>query len=222
MVAMMLRITLLIVSCLMLGGCAAAAIVSAVGSQLERDKKIEVLAKYSGLKDKTVAVLVNADLSTLYEHPSLSTTLVTNITNRIGRELKAQNVRVMRPVDALNWQYSASAWSSMPYGQIAAELGVDRVVLIDVYEYRLTPPGNRWVWEGVCAANVGIIEADGSDPDMLVDEFTVMATFPPVKNLAIDGATAQQIETGVLANFIEKVTWLFYDHEEFKYPAEMR
>lgn len=219
---MIVRLALLLLTTAFLAGCAAFAAASAIGSTIEREKKIEVLAKYDGLRDKTVAVLVNADLSTLYQHPALTTNVVTNITNRIGRALKDQNVRVMRPVDVLNWQYGAATWSSMPYGQIAAELGVERVILIDIYEYRLNPPGNRWVWEGVCAANVGIIEGDGLDPDMLVDEFTVMATFPPMKNLAVDSANAQQIETGLLANFYEQVEWLFYDHEEYKYPAEMR
>jgi hypothetical protein len=204
------------------GGCAAAGILSVVGTNMEREKKIEVPAKYAGLKDKTVAVVVNADLSVLYEHPDLVTNLVANITNRVGRELKPQNVRVMHPADILNWQYSAGSWTTRPYGEVAGELGVDRVILVDVYEYRLHPPGNRWMWEGVCAANVGIIERDGLDPDALADEFQVAATFPFEKNLTADNATASQVATGLQREFMEKVAWLFYDHEEYKYPENMR
>ena len=44
-----------------------------------------------------------------------------------------------------------------------------RIVYLDVYEYRLHPIGNSWIWEGLCAANVGVIEADSFDPDLFVE-----------------------------------------------------
>ncbi len=211
-----------VAACLMQQGCFVAGIVSAAGANIERDKKIKVPARYTGLNDKTVAVLVNADMATLYENPTLVSNLVTNLTTRIGREMKPFNVRVMRPIDVLNWQYTTPAWSTIPYGEIAAQLGVDRVILVDVFEYRLNPPGNRWIWEGVCGGTVSIIERDGIEPDAPADEFQVSATFPVEKNLTADNASSAQVATGLQIRFIEKVAWLFYDHEEFKYPEELR
>ena len=106
----------------------------------------------------------------------------------------------------------------MPYGDIAASLGVNRIVLIDIPEYRLNPPGNRWLWDGVCAATVNIIERDGIDPDMFADTFTVTSAFPDVEGVDRTAASADQIETGLLADFVKRTAWLFHEHLEPKYP----
>ena len=101
-------------------------------------------------------------------------------------------------------------------------LGVNRVVFIDIYEYRLNPPGNRWIWDGVCAANISLIERDGFDPDMFVDTFTVTSEFPKIEGVDRTAATEQQIETGLLAEFVKRTAWLFHEHVEPKYPDKFR
>jgi hypothetical protein len=92
------------------------------------------------------------------------------------------------------------------------------VILIDIYEYRLNPPGNSWEWEGVAVASVGIIEADSLVPDMFVDEFEVYAAFPQFERLTRSEASANVIEYGLQAEFIKRISWLFYTHLEPKYP----
>ena len=110
----------------------------------------------------------------------------------------------------------------MPYGELAESLNVDRVIFIDIYEYRLNPPGNRWLWEGVCAANVSVIERDGFDPDMFADTFDVVSNFPTIEGVDRTAATARQIETGVLADFVKRTAWIFHEHLEPKYPDKFR
>jgi hypothetical protein len=110
----------------------------------------------------------------------------------------------------------------MPPGEVAMELDVERVVMIDIYEYRLNPPGNAWLWEGVAAANVTIIESDGIDPDAPAEEFNVSVGFPEDEGISRDMATANDIELGLQKLFVDKVAWLFYDHIEAKYPKDGR
>jgi hypothetical protein len=110
----------------------------------------------------------------------------------------------------------------MPYGEIAAHLGVDRVVLIDIYEYRLNPPGNRWQWEGVCGSHVGLIERDAIDPDSFADMFDVVSEFPNATMVTRQEATEEQIALGLMVEYTRQVSWLFYDHLEPKYPDKYR
>ena len=78
---MMRAVLMLAVS--MLVGCQMPALVSAVGQNIEREKKIEVLAKYAGLDNKRVAVMVKADMGTLYEHPSAIPNIALNLSQRL-------------------------------------------------------------------------------------------------------------------------------------------
>jgi hypothetical protein len=131
-------------------------------------------------------------------------------------------VRVLDPTVALAWQHQNPSWPAMPLGKIAQELDVERLVVVDLYEYRLNPPGNRWLWDGLAAANVGIVEHDGLDPDAYAAEFNIMGKFPDVENLGRESATERSVELGLQKVFVEKAGWLFYDHLEDKYPDRAR
>jgi hypothetical protein len=201
---------------LVAGGCALGKLVGGMAQNYEYQKKIEVLPRYAGLENRSIAVLVEADLSTLYEHPTLVATITDNVSRRIAREVPG--ARVVPTQMVLQWQYRTPQWNAMPYGEVAAALGVDRLVHIDLYEFRLNPPGNSWEWDGLCAANVGVIERDSYDPDSFIDTFTVESRFPDITGVDRQSATPAAIQTGVLARFVERTAWLFYRHEEPKYP----
>lgn len=203
-----------------LGGCQVAYLIGGMMQNEEYQKQIQVLPKYEDLSGRSVAVIVDADLSVLYDHPQLIEAVTSGVSLRIGRDVP--DVRVANPGQIIAWQWRTPQWNAMPYGELPATLGVDRVVYIDIYEYRLNPPGNRWLWEGVCAANIGIIEREGFDPDMFADSFNVVSEFPTVKNVDRAGANEQQIQTGLLAQFIKQAAWLFHEHVEPKYPDKFR
>jgi hypothetical protein len=92
------------------------------------------------------------------------------------------------------------------------------VVFVDIYEFRLNPVGNRWIWEGMAGGHVGIVERDSLDPDVFAEEFSVAVTFPDVRDLSRESATEQQIQMGLVARFTQNINKLFYDHLEDKYP----
>lgn len=198
------------------GGCAIFGMVGAMGQSFESQKLVEVAAQYSGLEGMTVAVVVNVGLDIRWSSP----TLTTDVTNFVSRQIAANvpDVQVVNPAAVLQWQYQTAQWDALPYGAIAEQLGVDRVVYVDIYEYRLNPPGNRYLWEGVAAATVGVIERDGFDVDSFVDSFEVQAAYPDVEGLGRDQVGESAIATGLKSKFITRVSWLFYLHTEPKYP----
>lgn len=199
-----------------LAGCQFGHLVGGMAQNYEYSKLIEVHPEYDGLEDKTVAVVVDADLATLYEYPDAAITVATNVSHRIQRSVPG--ALVLSPQIISDWQYRTPQWGALPFSDIASGLDVDRVVHIDLFEFRLNPPGNRWLWEGVCAGNVGIIERDGLDPDNFVETFRIAVNFPKEQGVGRDNADAAVIKSGLLTLFVEETAWLFYRHYEAKYP----
>ncbi len=215
-----------------MNGCAIGALVGAVGSEIERNKKIEVLAEYDDLDGRTVAVLVDLDPMTMYEHPSLVTNITSGVVNSLRRNVPT--ARVMPAELSLQWQYSTPGWNAMAFSEMAdsirmnnravygenGDVAIDRIIHIEVVEYRLNPPGNRYEWDGVCAANVRVIESDEQayDPDLPALDQSVVAKFPDQAGVGWESASADRIALGLLVKFVEETVWLFYDHEEWKYP----
>ena len=207
---------LVLLAPLALAACGTFGLASKVGEAIEVEKKVEVLAKYRGLENKTVAIVVNAERGVLYEHPTVVPNVAGNIA--LGIREHVSGVQVLDWRESLAWCYRTPSWTTLPLGEIAKELGVDRVVYVDIFEFRLNPVGNRWIWEGMAGANVAIIERDSLDPDAFSEEYSITVKFPDVKDLSRESATEQQIMTGLVAKFTQTVNKLFYDHLEDKYP----
>lgn len=203
-----------------LNGCFAFALAGVMQQNFEYQKLVEVPPRYEGLADKKVAILVDADLSVLYQYPQLVASVTTGVSQRIAANV--EGVQVVDPTAILSWQYRTSQWNAMSYGDMMELMGVDRLVVVDIFEYRLHPPGNAWLWEGVAAADIGIAEADGIDPHAFVTMFQVTAAFPDIEGVGLENASETQIQTGLLFDFIKRTAELFYLHTEPKYPDQYR
>ena len=208
--------SLLVAGGLALGGCAMGQLVGGMAQNYEYAKLIEVHPKYNGLENRTIAVLVELDMMTKYEHPNVEMTIATNLASRIQRYVPG--ARVVAPNRVAQWRFRTPQWSSMPYSEMAERLGVDRLVHVDVYEYRLNPPGNRYLWEGVCSAYVSVAEVDGLDPDSFADSFTIESLYPAMSGVTWESADAVRIQAGLLKIFVDRTSWLFYAHLEPKWP----
>lgn len=198
------------------GGCIFAGIASAVGANIEKEKEIEVLAKYRGLENKSVAILAHTDMRTAYEYPTAIPNIVGNVANGIQKNVGG--ARVLDPRHCVAWMHQNPNWPTSPLADLASELDVDRVVVVDLFEYRLNPEGNSFLWEGVAAANIGITERDGIDPDSYAEELQVISKFPDMEGIGREQAGAREIELGLQKTFVDEVSQLFYDHIEKKYP----
>ena len=199
-----------------ISSCQVVGIASAIGQNIEREKKIEVLAKYAGLDNKRVAILVKADMGTVYEHPTAVPNISFNLAQRLQENVPG--IKMLDPRVCMNFQHQTPNWSAQPLGQVAEELDVDRLVILDLYEYRLNPPGNRYLWEGVAAGNIGVAERDGLDSDQTVDQWNVSAQFPLDMGVTREAMNMTMVQRGLLTTFVRNAAWVFYDHIEEKYP----
>lgn len=220
-------------------GCGLGRLAGGMAQEFEYQKQLEVLAEYDNLTNRNVAVLVDVDPETLYMHPNLSMQIATGVVRELTQNGEKVQARVFSPEYTIRWQSQTPGWNAMPYSSMAeglnewnkrffkdeeGVLNIERIIFIDVYEYRLNPPGNRYEWDGVCGANVRVIETgtDSIDPDFPVWEGNVVAKFPDMQGVGWESASAQNISLGVLSKFVRQVGWLFYDHLEDKYPGKRR
>lgn len=168
-------------------------------------------ATYTGLGDKSFAVLVSADRMIQANYPEVVPQMATGISSRLAENVDASGYVPGERV--LSYQYNNPSWSSKSYSEICAELGVDRLVIVDIQEFRLNDPGNRYIWDGVAAATVGVVEADGPFPDDLTHEHYVHVTFPDTGGYGPEDYSRVEMLSVLKSRFVNRATWPFYDAE---------
>ncbi len=219
----MIRVIFSIVVSLVLlfsAGCSVFAFGGSMAQAHEDQMLIEKYAEYD-VKGKKIAVVIDTDLAVHYEHPGISNLIAEAVAGRIAKF--AEDVKVVHPGSVAQWQFETPQWTAMPTAEIVKALGVDTVIYIDLLEYRLTPPGNQWLWEGFCSATIGIIEAGSYEQDGYSESFEIEAIFPRRPSvLSHEEAKEADIERGLLTEFIKQTAWLFYFHVEPKHPDRYR
>jgi len=168
-------------------------------------------AQYTGLVDKNFAVIVSADRMIQANYPEIVPQMTTSMSQRLAENVDAQGF--VPGMAMLSYQYNHPSWSSKSYGDVAKELGVERLIVVDIQEFRLNDPGNRHIWDGAAAATIAVIEADGPYPDDVTHEHFVHVTFPDSGGYGPDDLTRTEMISVLKSRFINRAAWPFYDAE---------
>lgn len=203
----------LLVSLAALGGCEAAGFVAEAVAGGEAPP-IKVTAEYKGLEGKSVAVVVNADLPMLYQFPQVQLEVGTAVGRAIAGNVPG--VSVVDPKQVVEFQTRNIYWNTVPYGQLMKKLGVQRLVFVEMVEYRTHEPGNQAMYRGVAAARIDVAEADGKNPDNVAYSTVANVAYPPNEPEGIPDAHELTIRKGMLDLFARAVAGRFYDHEEVR------
>ncbi len=206
---MMRRLALLL---LLLPALAACQIIGVMADTYERTGTSKVYAEYEGLDQKSFAVFIAADRTIQAQNPRLVPRLTTAITAQLVANTGATGFVPAALV--LDYQYNNPSWPAKPYGELSEELGIDRLIVIDLYEHRLNERGNSYLWDGVIAGNLGVAEADGAFPNDFAYTQGLSVSFPDGKGYGPDDITGQNVLTVLERRFTNRAAWLFYDHEE--------
>lgn len=205
---------LLGVCCVGLAGCTAIAFAAATVQAAKEASNVNVDAEYTGLDGHTFALLVTADRMTQAEFSDV----VPRYTIRMNERLKEETLATgyIPPMDLLTYSYNNPRWVARPLGEVAEELGVERLVVVEIQEYRLNEPGNRYIWDGTVLANVGVIETNSLIPDEFVFSKSIRVGFPDKNNYSSEeeNISASLVAQALELRIVNRVTWLFYDHEE--------
>lgn len=200
-------------SLLPLGGCNIIGglwAIHAAAEEREGSKMID--AEYRGLREKKFAVLVTAPAVLQSSRPGLTAKVAITVSDMLAEHSGATGF-VPGP-GVISYQYNRPSWVAKPMGEVAKELGVDRVIFIDINEYRLRDPGNQYVWEGITNALVAVYECDGSMPDDMIFQKRVQVKFPDASGFSPADLPEAAVNTELTRRLCDRAAWLFYRHEE--------
>ncbi|MEM9414430.1 MAG: hypothetical protein AAGA29_02990 [Planctomycetota bacterium] len=169
-------------------------------------------AQYLGLNDQSVAVIVAMSDQTEYRYPDARQQIAREITRRIA--ISVPGIDVVNPDVLIQWQAENPYWTARPPSMVIEALNVDRVVMVEIGEYRMTDPGDTNIKRGVISGNVNVIEADAADPDNFGFTQSVRLSFPDEfrTRVGLPAASVDDIRTITVSRFTEDVAGLFYDH----------
>lgn len=189
-----------------------------VANSVAGPTKLDIRAEYKGLEGKRTAVLVDADMSILYQHQMAQVEVCQLLSQRIAGNIPT--AKVIDAKDVLDFQQRNIYWNTVPYSDLIKRLNVDRLVIVDLVDYRLHEPGNVHVWKGTMSVNVAVIEADALSPNDAVYSTTVSTSYPPDQPLGVVNSDQQTIRLGTLDLLTRAVAGKFYDRLELEEESE--
>lgn len=199
-----------------LTGCAVGALIGGAAESYRESSTRTVPAEFTGLTGKSFAVVISADRMIQADFP----TIVPELTSRISQRL-ADNTGASGwvPPDALmTYLFNNPDWVARPFGVLASDLGVDRLVVIDLYEFRLNAPGNQYLWDGLAAGTLSVVAGSEDGGEARLFEREVRVTFPDDSGRTPLDFNASVVSSALMARFVDRASWPFYEHEEPFYP----
>ncbi|MFT3685519.1 MAG: hypothetical protein QM783_11420 [Phycisphaerales bacterium] len=178
----------------------------------QREGSHTVDAEYRGLPDKSFAVLVTAPAVLQSERPGLTAKLAMGVSDNLAQNSGATGF--VPGARIIQYQYNRPNWVARPMGEVAKELGVDRIIFIDISEYRLRDPGNQYVWDGVTSATIAVYETDSAIPDDVVYQKIVQVKFPDNPGFSPTDIPEAAVNSELTRRLSERTAWLFYTHDE--------
>ncbi len=196
-----------------LSGCIVAGVGAIAAQAYEDTVPKKVFAEYEGLQGKTFAVLVSADRSIQGEFPSLALELTRRITEDLVANAGATGYI---PADqVVMFQAKNAGWPIRARDELAEQLGgVDRLVIVELSEFRLREPGNQYLWDGQAVATVGVVEVEAVNPDDLVFQRSIRVKFPDQSGVGAGELGSTVVASVLVKRLADRAAWLMYDHEE--------
>lgn len=190
---------------LVLAGCDSTSSVS--------KKTIDVKGQYLDLSNRSVAVVVSMSDYTEFKHPQANQMISEQIAQLI--QTNVPGATLTKPSEIVAWQQENPYWATRPPSMLIKQLKVERLVLVEIGEYRTHEPGDKHVLRGVISASVNIVEAEAADPDNFGASFTknVMYPEPGESKIGRVGDDESAIELRTQIRFCEMTAGLFYDHQ---------
>lgn len=213
-----LAILVLLLTATFAGGCNILGFFGALEEQRRRTGKVWVDGEYDGLEGQKVAVVVDAsnDIYAIYGGEKVVGAILVEIIARLEANANAESI--VPATEVVRVLYDKPDLLKRTYDEVAAEFKVNRLIVIQLDEFRLAEPGNQYVWSGQAAGNLLVIEADSYIEDDVRLEQYVNVTYPDQANATIDDMTAQAITLELLRRFTNRSSWFFYRHQE-RYPG---
>jgi hypothetical protein len=202
-------------SLLTLGSCNLVGLVAVTADKINQDGSTRIEAKYRGLEGKSFALLVTAPVSVRADYNRLLDAFVTRTTDLLRDNAGATGF--VPGLKSIEFAFNRPAWEVLPPGEVAAELGVDQLIIADISEFRIFEVGNPYVYDGVATVLISVHEAHEKGktaPSRAAYRNRLTVRFPDSKNPAVSEIPTDLVQSELIRRLSDRTAWLFYDHEE--------
>lgn len=195
---------------------AALAVFAGCDSTSPQKPTITVGPENTSLQGQTVAVIVDAPEKILFENARIGSQLgekiAANLKNNLGKPgLEQTRIVDSRNIDGL--KASNTQWRKMSANELAAKLGVDRVLMIRLTDYDWLDKSAHNLVRATIAAEVGIYDRSSSP---ISQDQKIQVAIPPNDSNPVP-QTSQNIKVCTQAaenEFIRTICQKFYRHTE--------
>lgn len=195
-----------------MSGCIVGAAIGGMAESYQRTGSTTVEAEYLGLEGHSFTVVATADRVIEGNNPGIAARITQRVNDRLIQNSGA--TFAIPSTDLLTVLYNTPQWPAMPRGEVADMLGVERLIVVEIIEYRLNEPGNKYIWDGSASCMVSIFESDSPFPDDPVYEKAIRVEFPDTSGLMRTEIPEAAVNTELSNRLINRIAWLFYTHDE--------
>lgn len=179
----------------------------------ERQNGKAVTAVYTGLLDKSVAIVVYADDATTFQYPECREEISAFVAARFRGNVP--NIRLLSHKDVINWQNETLNWQALQVKDIGKHFSVDRVLYIELNEFASREPDSDMLLRGRIKASCQVFEVDipGNQPSWREE---IAVYFPDNGPLDATQSSELVVRKRALEMFSENLVNRFYDHRELE------
>ena len=193
-------------------GCVVPAIIGGMAESHHRTGSTTYPAEYDRVAGKSFAVVCSASRVIEAEHPGITARITQRVNDRLIQN--ANPAYAIPSNDLLTVLYNTPQWPAMTREDLAGLLGVERLIVIELIDYRLHEPGNQYLWDGAAAGVVSVFESDSGLPNDPIFEKSISIRFPDSSGFTRNDIPEAAVTAELSNRFVNRAAWLFYEHEE--------
>lgn len=204
----------LVIGAMGAGGCQIGQLIGGMAQSAYLNSSTEYEAEYEGLGQKSWAVLVNSERSLQSEFPDMVGKISGSVTNQLASNAELIDWSGFQPsVASQRFMFENPRWTAWEFGRVGEMLGVDRLILIEITEMRLSEQGNRYTWDGIMEARVGVVEIDSGTPDEFAFVRDLSVRFPDDRGYTSSQMRREAVREQLYYRLSRRAGWLFHEHE---------
>jgi hypothetical protein len=204
----------LVVTCVVAGGC------DLIGGAAVLMRNTDKAALYKGLPGQSVAVMVWVDRGPSLDFPDLQAEIASSIQSQIidakAKELK--DTHFINPLSVIRFQNDHPEVQGSPIQEVAARLGVSRVIYLEVQKFETHAPESIALYRGDILASLSVVEVNwtpAAQPATKVayQESGIRSVYPKMKPEGVeaeDGGEAVRHQT--VRQFAGEIAERFFAH----------
>ncbi|MBN2063305.1 MAG: hypothetical protein JW745_00770 [Sedimentisphaerales bacterium] len=209
LISVKITVWLLLLSLLATGGCNGMGYVSYV---LFGSGQKEIKAKYAGLQDKKVMILLNTPSGMEYSYPQSRESIIIACMTILKE--KVQGITFSDHEMIENYIARELDWISVPTDVLARKFGAERVIYVDMFEFTLQDSDSVGIYQGQVNAEVKVYETDSENRTKPIFNSYIDLKYPENHPVAATPDARYRILSGTIKLAAFEICKNFFDYKQ--------